>query len=133
MPADPGDPRDYENEEERWRIRAIHTLRCELRTKVYAACDWDRPRNYVGDDPMDPVIDYEALKGKLSCVFNLRYAGQFGENLDWPWEARAPFNWAPHDAVHAQIAAGDEVLQRFLAAGGDPVPQPTRCYVEIDE
>ncbi|KAL1724790.1 hypothetical protein EV714DRAFT_222468 [Schizophyllum commune] len=133
MPPDPGDPRDVEDQDQRARVRAIVQLRYELRTKVYPACDWERTRNSNGDDPLDPIIDYDALKGKLMCVFNLDYGGQYGEILDYPWEAQAPFNWAPHDAVHATLAAQDARMQRFLAAGGDPQPSPRMGYIEIDD
>ncbi|KAL1724719.1 hypothetical protein EV714DRAFT_278290 [Schizophyllum commune] len=133
MPADPGDLRDYEDKEERRRMQAVAHLRWEIRAKVYPECDWDRPRNYADDDPLDPVIDYHILKDKLYCVLILKNYNPLYDELDYPWQAHAPFDWAPLDALHATIAAGDPVMQRFLAAGGDPQPTASTCYVEVSD
>ncbi|KAL1740306.1 hypothetical protein HDZ31DRAFT_68067 [Schizophyllum fasciatum] len=128
---EPPNYRLCDDEVERERLQAIKRLRYELQFKVYEACDPARGVNYAGDDPLDPVIDYEVLKAKLTCVFNLKYGGPNGEYMDFPWEAGAPFDWAPQDVVHANITAQDPVMQRFLAAGGEPQPQPYVGYVDV--
>ncbi|KAL1712069.1 hypothetical protein EV715DRAFT_214388 [Schizophyllum commune] len=133
MPPDPGDPHDTEDPDERRRMRAVAQLRWELQFKVYAACDWERPRNDRGDDPLDPVIDYHLLKDKLSCVRTLKYYIPAFDVLEHDWEASAPFDWAPLDAVHAGIAAGDGVMQRHIATGGDPQPEAVMGYVDVSD
>ncbi|KAI5823440.1 hypothetical protein K523DRAFT_357649 [Schizophyllum commune Tattone D] len=123
---------DYEDASERARFDAIERLRYELEHKVYPACDRSRFTDSEGDDALDPVIDYKELKGKLTCVFTLEHYIPAFDVLDYSWEADAPFNWAPLDAVHATIAQEDVHMQRFLASGGDPKPEPYAGYVDVD-